>query len=432
MSGLAQGRVDRQGRLVEAEPPLARLQESAGARLGQPVAVPQIAMLARLSQRLGLLVSRCVVAADGADNLDLWVEAKPDHEGVKLSVGGWVRRPNQTASSEFLDDVARTRGDWHWETDVAMRVSAIGHAQGEALVGQSLARVFRFIDDGVDLPVLDALAARRSFDAQPAVLRQTGEALRLSGQPLVDGGGRFAGYRGQAFGADEPASAKDDVITAFPDRLERAMRGPLDRIIDQAALIGGKGEGPLRHDYADYAGDIGTAARHLVTVVDGLAELKEVERDDVRPRSDRIDLAGLGARAAALLRVRAAEQQVRIDVASLRPALAIGDEGRVMQILVNLLGNALRHAPAGTDVTLSTAVAGDRARLTISDMGAGIAREDHERVFEKFIRLTSSGGSGSGLGLYIARRLARAMGGDVTVSSTPDQGAQFTLLVPAA
>jgi hypothetical protein len=90
VSALAVGRIDSAGRLIEAELPLQRLQESAGSALGQPIAVPQIATLARLAQRLGVLVSRCVVAAEGPDDLDLWVEAKPDGEGVLLSVGGWA------------------------------------------------------------------------------------------------------------------------------------------------------------------------------------------------------------------------------------------------------------------------------------------------------------------------------------------------------
>ena len=71
-----------------------------------------------------------------------------------------------------------------------------------------------------------------------------------------------------------------------------------------------------------------------------------------------------------------------------------------------------------------------RARLIVADQGGGIAEADHERIFERFERLGLSGGEGSGLGLYISRKLARAMGGDLTVDSAPGQGARFTLDLP--
>ncbi len=73
---------------------------------------------------------------------------------------------------------------------------------------------------------------------------------------------------------------------------------------------------------------------------------------------------------------------------------------------------------------------GDRAVLVVADQGKGIAIADQARIFEKFERVDPSEPGGSGLGLYIARRLARAMGGDITVDSAPGQGARFTFTLP--
>jgi signal transduction histidine kinase len=437
MTALAQGRIDARGRLVEAEPPLQRLQESAGSALGQPMAVPQIATMARLAQRLGILVSRCVIAAEGADDLDLWVEAKPDGEGVALSVGGWARRPARSGQGggERVFDFMRSRGDWLWETDAQLRVT--GFADDAEKLGQPLGRIFRFVDAGEPgLPILEALATRSRFEGQEAQMRATGERVRLSGLPLMDGSGHFAGYRGSAFRLDVEAVAEptpDKLADAFSARLEKALRDPLSRIVAQAESIGLQADGPIRRDYADYAQDIASAGQHLLGLVGGLVDLQAIERDDFHTRSDHLDLGALARRAAGLLKVGAAQRRVRIDgPASDEPVFALGDEGRVVQILVNLIGNAVRHAPEESAVGLRAETRDGRAMLIVTDQGNGITPGDQERIFQKFTRLDHDDGSGSGLGLYIARRLARAMDGEITVDSERSQGARFTLHLPAA
>ena len=83
------GVVDPIGRLIEADQRLMDLNLRAGGGIGQPIAIPQIATLTRLAQRLGILVSRGVVAADGDDDVELWVRAEPDPAGVRLMITGW-------------------------------------------------------------------------------------------------------------------------------------------------------------------------------------------------------------------------------------------------------------------------------------------------------------------------------------------------------
>ncbi len=438
MSALAQGRIDLHGRLIEAEPPLQRLQESAGSALGQPIAVPQIATMARLAQRLGVLVSRCVIAAEGPDDLDLWVEAKPDGDDVLLSVGGWARRPSRSGESggERVYDFMRSRGDWLWETDAQLRVTGFGDGDADAL-GQTLGKLFQFVDTGEEgLPILEALATRARFEGQEAVVRSSGERVRLTGLPLVDGAGRFAGYRGSVFRLDgDPAPDVDaPPPNGFGARLERALREPLARIVEQAESIGAQADGPIRRDYADYAHDIASAGRHLLGLVGDLVDLQAIEREDFVPLAEPIDLAALARRAAGLLKVPAAQRRVRIDVPAADEAVAaLGDTGRVVQILVNLIGNAIRHSPPDSAIWLRIEQRDGRVELVVADQGDGIDGEDHGRIFEKFVRLDGGdAGGSSGLGLYIARRLARAMRGDLTIESAPGQGARFTLSLPAA
>jgi signal transduction histidine kinase len=103
----------------------------------------------------------------------------------------------------------------------------------------------------------------------------------------------------------------------------------------------------------------------------------------------------------------------------------------VLQVLLNLVGNALRSAGADTTVRLEVARRGERVTVSVNDEGPGLAPAQRAKVFEKFERLGRSGDGGSGLGLYISRRLARAMGGELTVDDAPGGGARFTLELPA-
>jgi signal transduction histidine kinase len=443
------GRIDGEGRLVEAEPRLAALQRAAGGEMGGPLAVPQIAALAQLARRLGIVVSRAAVAAEGEADLELWVRAQPVDAGVALAIGGWTSRPARSpapaAEPERQADFLRASAEWLWETDQSLRLTAlspaaaaaVGKATGD-LLGNPLTRLFRLEEDREgELPLLAALAEQRRFENQFAELRGgRGGRYRLAAVPLIDGAGRFAGFRGsanalaaEAPAAEAPEPARDS--GAFGERLDRALRAPLAHIIANAETIGSQAEGPIRGDYAVYATDIAAAGRHLLSLVDDLVDLQAIERPDFVPEEEEIDLADVARRAAGLLAVSAAEKNVKIDAPAAFDSLpAKGEFKRALQIVMNLLTNAIRYSPDGAMVWVRTDREGDLAALVVADQGKGIDPEDQERVFEKFERVDPNEPGGTGLGLYIARRLARSMGGDIAVDSAPGQGARFTFTLP--
>lgn len=434
-------RVDSAGRLLSADSRLLALQERAGAALGDLLAVPPLASMARLARTLGILVSRSVVVAEGDHDLDIWVRARPDGDTVVLSVGGWSVRPQRTpwlmpqADGELV--LPASTENWAWATDAALRLTSLSFAD-PTLIGQPLTRLVRLIEDeNGDLPIIDAVAGGRDLVGQRAIRRDQPEAeIILSATVRTDGDGRFIGFDGRASGAPSP-SVEDlhdeiPVDSGFTDRLNKALRAPLGRIVANADSIRAQTEGPLRRDYADYAGDIASAARHLLALVDDLGDLQAVEHADFKPEMEEIDLADIARRAAGLLQVRASDRQVRIDrPASDETLSARGEFRRVLQIVVNLIGNAVRYSPEGSMVWLRTERDADTAVLIVADQGKGIAVDDQARIFEKFERVDPTEPGGSGLGLYISRRLARAMGGDIVVDSAPGQGARFVLTLPA-
>ncbi|HCW59511.1 MAG TPA: sensor histidine kinase, partial [Sphingobium sp.] len=112
-------------------------------------------------------------------------------------------------------------------------------------------------------------------------------------------------------------------------------------------------------------------------------------------------------------------------------APATGEFRRVLQILVNLINNAVRYSPQGSMVRVVTEQARGQARIMVIDQGSGVAIADRERIFDKFERLGRDDAGGSGLGLYISRRLARAMGGDIEIGGAVGEGARFILSLPA-
>lgn len=451
---VARAMVDAQGRLIEADPRLAELNERAGGAVGAPLAVPQIATIARLALRLGIAVSRNVIAADGEDDIELWVRAEPQDNGVRMEVSGWrPRTPWRPAASEPErdGDFFRTAADFLWETDASLRITFLSIEAGarygfdsSAMLGQPLTRLFALSEDeGGNLPILGAVAAHARFDGQRAELRGTGRTVRLEASPRTDPMGRFAGFVGAAqFLGPEPERPTVDApvpmapFGGFPDsfsqRLDRALRGPLGKIIANADSISAQTDGPIRPDYADYANDIANAGRHLLHLVDDLMDLQAIERPGFHVEAEPIDLADVARRAAGLLAVRAAQAEVRIDKPYTEDRLpATGEFRRALQILVNLIGNAVRYSPQGGMVWIRLEREGDMACVIVADQGKGIAAEDQARIFDKFGRVDASEPGGSGLGLYIARRLARAMGGDIAVDSAPGQGARFVFTLPA-
>jgi signal transduction histidine kinase len=442
------GRLDGEGRLIEADAKLAALHARAGGEEGGLLAVPPVAALARLAARLNIVVERAALVADGDHDLDLWVRAEPGVDAVALTLTGWAERPARTSAVFPADlreaDFLRAAADWTWETDDALRFTSVSAGTAAAigksaieLRGKQLTKLFRFLEteDG-SLPILSALAEQRRFDDQLAELRGAARArYRLDGVPLIDGSGRFAGFRGHATSVQaeldsRPADSHEG--PAFGDRLDQALRTPLDKIIANAETISAQPDGPLSKDYASYAVDIATAGRHLLALVDDLVDLQAIERPDFRPEFETLDLADVARRAAGLLAVRASGRNVRMD----RPGddenvLAVGEFRRALQILVNLLTNAIRYSPEGGMIWIRIEREGDVASVVIADQGKGIAEDDQTRIFDKFERVDPAEPGGTGLGLYIARRLARAMGGEIAVESAPGQGARFRFTLPA-
>src|SRR5207248_7933581 len=232
-----------------------------------------------------------------------------------------------------------------------------------------------------EMPLISALAARRAFTGQRAISRtDDSRVLVLSGEVVTATDGGFAGFRGTAeLESAMPALAEPSSSAAFDHALDEVLRSPLDRIIESAERIVERADGPLRSDYASYGNDIAAAARHLLSVVRSMSE-------DPSHGHRPIDLAALSAEAVVMLESNAEERDIIIEPESVSALPASGQERAVIQILVNLIGNAVRHSPSGGTVRLAFPRTAGTASVTVSDQGPGIAPADQQRIFERFER----------------------------------------------
>jgi PAS domain S-box-containing protein len=173
----------------------------------------------------------------------------------------------------------------------------------------------------------------------------------------------------------------------------------------------------------------------LTTIVSQILVAGQLEGGRVDVTTTATDLAPLVESVLVSTRLRAPEHiELRLEQNGDR-AVALADEDKLRQVLVNLLDNAIKYSPDGGEVTVELAGGAGRVRLTVRDQGLGVPPGEQERIFEKFYRLDPAltrGVGGSGLGLFISRELVTRMGGSLTVRSQPGEGAAFVVDLPAA
>lgn len=453
---LARALCDGNDVLASADEPLATLQQRCGGEVPGPIAIPALRELVQRARALGLKLARKMEATDGQDAISAWIEIEPDPTSgaCRIAVVSWQATP---LPAEDLNETMARRVAI--DRTVAELVAVLDAGQGVITVNAEAADLIEVgaaMTAGAGRPWTDFITVEGSAHRQPVHWRLLdGAEVRVPGSerkwratliPKTHVSGEIHGFElcltsetvlPEPVPAQRPLSGEVTMPSNEPGPVGRdiapVLRQPIARIIANAETIRTRLAGPLAEEYSAYAADIAAAGQHLLSLVEDLTDLEVVEAEDFNTAPDRIDLADVARRAAGILAVRAQERGISIDAPRLGEHLpAIAEFRRVLQILLNLVGNAIRYAPDNSQVWIRLEDAGPRARLVVADQGPGLSAEQQVKVFEKFERLgRSSEDGGSGLGLYISRRLARAMGGDLTIDSAEGQGARFILEVPA-
>lgn len=444
---LAHGRSDGEDRLVSADEPLAGLHLRCGGEPSGTIAIPELLELVRKARCYKFRLSRPVHAQDGVHAVTAWVEVEPEagEGGCAIRVRSWqseVIPVDESAAVESRRVVTdRQLAELSARLDADQRLLAV------VADAPDLADLAAAMANGLGQPWTDFLPIENGNRQQPLHWRLLdGSRVRVENSlrdwrvvlvPQMQPGSDPAGFE-LLLVSDEPAPPAEPEAAMGRRRslvgedLAPVLRQPIARIIANAETIRTRLAGPLPDAYSEYAGEIASAGRLLLDLLDDMTDLEVVESAGFGTAPDRIDLSEVSRQAAGILGVRAREKGIVLEPPQSSERLpAIAEFRRVLQVLLNLIGNAIRYSPENSRIWIRLENAGDRARVIVADQGAGIAEDQQARVFEKFERLGRSGDGGTGLGLYISRRLARAMGGDLTVESAPGQGARFILEVPA-
>ncbi|WP_242342133.1 sensor histidine kinase [Anaeromyxobacter terrae] len=218
--------------------------------------------------------------------------------------------------------------------------------------------------------------------------------------------------------------SREDLLRA----VSHDLRNPLQIVLLKAQLLGRHGEKPGTAEKA--ARDIAVAGRRMERMLRDLADSARLESGAMLA----LQLAPVDVRAfvaEAIDLTRGVFDPARLELAvpdGLPPVHA--DPDRLDRILVNLVGNALKHT-AGR-VVVSAARDGGLVRISVADEGPGLAPDDHERIFQRYVRGPGRESDGLGLGLYIVRRLVEAHGGRVELVSAPGEGSTFSFTLPVA
>jgi two-component system sensor histidine kinase ResE len=163
--------------------------------------------------------------------------------------------------------------------------------------------------------------------------------------------------------------------------------------------------------------------------VDELLELSRMQSNQAKFLNGPVCLEEVLTQSAEVFAVQAKQKQVTIDLKT-APLVLVGDADRLEQVFNNLLDNAIKNSPTGGKVSVvSTKGEGNFARITVSDEGPGIHPDHLTHVFERFYQVTGAR-TGVGLGLAIAREIVVAHHGSIEASSTPGEGARFTVSLP--
>jgi signal transduction histidine kinase/DNA-binding response OmpR family regulator len=275
------------------------------------------------------------------------------------------------------------------------------------------------------LAVLALLAAAGWWQARAARQRAAASAVRVA--ELEAAQAAHEQTEAALRRARDAAEAANIAKSRYLVSVSHEIRSPLNAIYGFAQLLERGGSVP-----PDEAGAvIRRSSEHLTNIVEGLLDISHIESGVLKLNHDIVPLPAFLETIVAMFRVEAANKGLAFHYrpAANLPAVVRTDEKRLRQILINLLSNAIKYTPAG-EASLTVRYKGLVAEFTVADTGIGIPPEDIDRIFEPFERgqgEVTQAQPGTGLGLAITRVLARVMGGDLAVSSTPGEGSVFKL-----
>ena len=294
----------------------------------------------------------------------------------------------------------------------------------------------------LSIPAADGRVRR--FGATGSILAQGSQRLvqlvlrdatALEGPPETETGDELARHCAELAAMNEQLREMSGAKSRFMASMSHEIRTPLNAINGFAELLADVGFGSLSDQQRGFVQHIIAAGQHLLQLINDIIDIAKVEAGVVELDLQPTLVSGLVAQTVRVIRGTARGKGVAVTMApSDEELVGLADERRTKQALFNLLANAIRHSPAGSDVDVSIRRVGDEIEFAVTDQGSGIAVADQERVFEEFVRVGSAANRavGAGLGLSLSRELIRLQGGRIGLDSSEGGGSRFWFTLPAS
>ncbi len=274
--------------------------------------------------------------------------------------------------------------------------------------------------DGRRLPMLVALSRIIGADGERVGYLSIGSDL--SERKALEADLRMSEARAQS---------ANRAKSAFLSNMSHELRTPLNAILGYAQLMNRRTD--RSPEDRDQLGRILTAGEHLLSLINDVLSLSKIESGGLELRLGSFRTATLLEGVVDLQRIRAEAKglELRLEAEASLPDYLEGDEAKLRQVLVNLVGNAVKFTAQGS-VTLRASYGVGRAAFSVADTGPGITGEDQRQLFQPFFQAGSQAGNaeGTGLGLHISRSLVHLMGGELALESRLGEGSCFTFSLP--
>ena len=234
------------------------------------------------------------------------------------------------------------------------------------------------------------------------------------------------------------AQSANRLKDSFLANMSHELRTPLNAIIGFGQLIEMMGsDGRVDKQAADYASDITSAGGHLLSIIEDIFRVAQLEADAGKINCRPVEIGAVLDDVRALTGAAARDQgrEVTLECTFCARTSIVADKDKLVKVLVNLVSNALKFSPASAPVRIiAECVETSRVTIKVIDEGRGIPANLHDKIFERFERLEASKYAieGIGVGLAIARDLVSSMGGQIGVDSNEGEGSTFWLSFPAS
>ena len=299
-----------------------------------------------------------------------------------------------------------------------------------------------------ELPLVRAMRGE-SVDAVEVFIRNAkvpdGRLLSITGRPLKDENGTLRGgvvvfrdvtlqksAQEALLRAKEEAERANKFKDQFLSTMSHELRTPLNAILGFSELLTDERYGQMNERQSRYINHIHTSGKHLLKLISDILDLSKIEAGRMELTREDVAIASTCAEVLSALQPLAGKKSQAL-LEQVEPSLYVrADATRFKQILMNLIGNAIKFTPEGGRIELAACRVGEQVRLEVRDNGPGIAPEEQQRIFEAFYRLAQTGNAteGTGLGLAITARLVELHGSKLEIESKPGDGTCFYFSLP--